>query len=353
MKQILPVACVDLFCGAGGLTHGLLRKGIEVKAGVDVDPACRFAYEANNKGAKFLERDVESLTIEEISRLFPKNKYSLLAGCAPCQPFSTYAKGKDTSGDAKWSLLRSFAKMVRKVQPDLVTMENVPQLPKHAIFNEFLKAFDGYDTWQGIVECEAYGIPQKRRRLVFLASRLGPISLIPPTHKNRHPTVADTIRYLPDINAGTAHWNDPLHVAAGMSDLNLERIRQSQPGGSWEDWDEELVADCHRRDSGKSFSSVYGRMRWDEPAPTMTTLCYGFGNGRFGHPEQDRAISLREAALFQTFPRSYRFVPKGETVKFKTVGRLIGNAVPVRLGEVIAMSIKKHLEQTETQGRVN
>ena len=352
MKQSLPVACVDLFCGAGGLTHGLLRKGVDVKAGVDVDPECRFAYEVNNKGAKFLERDVESLTIEEISRLFPKNKYSLLAGCAPCQPFSTYAKGKDTTGDAKWRLLRSFAKMVRKVQPDLVTMENVPQLPKHAIFHEFLKAFDGYKTWQGVVECEAYGIPQKRRRLVFLASRLGPISLIPPTHKNRHPTVADTIRYLPDIDAGTAHWNDPLHAAAGMSDLNLERIRQSQPGGSWEDWDEELVAECNRRDSGKSFSSVYGRMRWDEPAPTMTTLCYGFGNGRFGHPEQDRAISLREAALFQTFPRSYQFVPKDETVKFKTVGRLIGNAVPVRLGEVIAMSIKKHLEQTEARGRV-
>ena len=353
MKQSLPVACVDLFCGAGGLTHGLLRKGVEVKAGVDVDPACRFAYEANNKGAKFLQRDVESLTIEEISRLFPKNKYSLLAGCAPCQPFSTYAKGKDTSGDAKWRLLRSFAKMVRKVQPDLVTMENVPQLPKHAIFEEFLEAFDGYETWQGVVECEAYGIPQKRRRLVFLASRLGPISLIPPTHKNRHPTVSDTIRYLPDIDAGTAHWNDPLHVAAGMSDLNLERIRQSQPGGSWEDWDKELVAECHRRDSGKSFSSVYGRMRWDEPAPTMTTLCYGFGNGRFGHPEQDRAISLREAALFQTFPKSYKFAPKGETVKFKTIGRLIGNAVPVRLGEVIAMSIKKHLEQVESGANLN
>src|SRR3546814_6149967 len=109
------------------------------------------------------------------------------------------------------------------------------------------------------------------------------------------------------------------------------------------DWDEDLIAECHRRDSGKSFRSVYGRMRWEDVAPTMTTLCYGFGNGRFGHPEQDRAISLREASLFQTFPKTYQFIPKNERANFTVIGRLIGNAVPVRLGEVIAMSIADHL----------
>jgi len=347
MKRSLPVACIDLFCGAGGLTHGLLKKGVQVKVGVDVDPACRFAYEANNRGAVFLERDIESLTAEDLAGYFPEGKYSLLAGCAPCQPFSTYVKGKDTTQDAKWKLLRSFAGLVRRVQPDLVTMENVPQLPKHAIFDEFLEAFDGYDTWFDVVECEGYGIPQRRRRLVFLASKLGPISLIPPTHEGKHVTVADTISYLPEIKAGEGHWNDPLHAAAGLTEINLKRIRQSKPGGSWQDWDEDLVAECHRRDSGKSFGSVYGRMRWEIPAPTMTTLCYGFGNGRFGHPEQDRAISLREAALFQTFPKTYQFMPKDEVVNFKVVGRLIGNAVPVRLGEVIAMSIAEHLEQVK------
>ena len=347
MKRSLPVACVDLFCGAGGLTHGLLKKGIQVKAGVDLDPACRFAYEANNGDAVFIERDVESLTAEDLACHFPKGTHSLLAGCAPCQPFSTYAKGKDTSQDAKWKLLRSFAGLVRRVQPDLVTMENVPQLPSHAIFDEFLEAFEGYHTWFDVVECKDYGIPQRRRRLVFLASKLGPISLVPPTHKEKNPTVSDVIRYLPEIKAGEMHWNDPLHSAAGLSEINLKRIRQSKPGGSWHDWDEELVAECHRRDSGKSFASVYGRMKWDEPAPTMTTLCYGFGNGRFGHPEQDRAISLREAALFQTFPKKYQFIPKGEDVNFKVIGRLIGNAVPVRLGEVIAMSIASHLEQVK------
>lgn len=347
MKPSLPVACIDLFCGAGGLTHGLLKKGVQVRAGVDVDPACRFAYEANNRGAVFLERDVESLTAEDLAGYFTEGNYSLLAGCAPCQPFSTYVKGKDTTQDAKWKLLRSFAHLVRRVQPDLVTMENVPQLPTHAIFGEFLEAFDGYDTWFDVVECKGYGIPQRRRRLVFLASKLGPISLIPPTHEGKHVTVADTIRYLPEIKAGERHWNDPLHAAAGLTEINLKRIRQSKPGRSWQDWNEDLVAECHRRDSGKSFGSVYGRMRWEDPAPTMTTLCYGFGNGRFGHPEQDRAISLREAALFQTFPKTYQFMPKDEDVNFRVVGRLIGNAVPVRLGEVIAMSIADHLEQVK------
>lgn len=344
MKNTLPVACIDLFCGAGGLTHGLLKRGIDVRAGVDLDPACRFAYETNNEGVAFLERDIESLSPSEIADLFPNDQFRLLAGCAPCQPFSTYAKGRDTSTDAKWHLLRSFADLVRRVQPELVTMENVPQLPKHSIFAEFLAGFDGYHTWFKVVDCEDYGIPQRRRRLVFLASKLGPISLISPTHADNHPSVHETIGFLPRIRAGESSAADPLHSAAGLSDINIRRIRQSKPGGTWADWDEDLIAECHQRESGKTFGSVYGRMSWHEPAPTMTTLCYGFGNGRFGHPEQDRAISLREAALFQTFPKKYKFIPDGEDLNFRVVGRLIGNAVPVRLGEVIAMSIRKHLK---------
>ncbi len=341
------MSCVDLFCGAGGLTHGLVKKGINVRAGVDLDPACRFPYEENNEGAVFIESDVGSLTAKDIKKHFRRGEYSLLAGCAPCQPFSTYAKGKDTSKDSKWGLLRSFAKMVADIQPDLVTMENVPQLPKHGIFDEFLKAFEGYHVWHGVVACEDYGVPQRRRRLVFLASRLGPISLIPPTHANKPRTVQDTICGLRPLAAGEIDANDPLHAAAGLTEINLKRIRQSVPGGSWLDWDESLRAECHLKKSGKSFSSVYGRMRWGDPAPTMTTLCYGFGNGRFGHPLQDRAISLREAAMFQTFPKTYKFMGKGAEVNFRVIGRLIGNAVPVRLGEVIAMSIERHLKSKD------
>lgn len=345
--QEVPIACVDLFCGAGGLTHGLKRQGISVKAGIDVDPACQFPYEHNNDGAKFLAKDVQSLTGLDIGRHFMKSKYSLLAGCAPCQPFSTYAKGKDTSKDSKWGLLKSFARLVQESQPDLVTMENVPQLPSHDVFQEFLNAFSEYHIWYGVVDCKEYGIPQKRRRLVFLASKLGEIKLIKPTHAKNYRTVEDTIGDLPPLEAGQTDSKDPLHTAAGLNEINLERIRQSKPGGTWQDWDQNLVAACHREASGKTFGSVYGRMRWEEPAPTMTTLCYGFGNGRFGHPTQDRAISLREAAVFQTFPKSYQFVEKGQPIHFRTVGRLIGNAVPVRLGEVIALSFKQHLKELD------
>ena len=133
-----------------------------------------------------------------------------------------------------------------------------------------------------------------------------------------------------------------MHQSATLSSLNLKRIRQSVPGGTWRDWDQSLLADCHRRDSGKTYPGVYARMEWDKPAPTMTTLCYGYGNGRFGHPIDDRAISLREAALLQTFPGSYKFAPDTEKNNFRVLGRLIGNAVPVRLGEVIGGAIVRH-----------
>jgi DNA (cytosine-5)-methyltransferase 1 len=223
-------------------------------------------------------------------------------------------------------------------------MENVPQLPQHGIFDEFLKCFRGYWTWYGVVNCPDYGIPQNRRRLVFLASKFGPIELIKPTHsKGEYVTVEEVISNLPQLRAGGVDPIDPLHAAAGLTEINLKRIRQSKPGGTWREWDKNLVAACHAKDTGKTYPSVYGRMSWEKPAPTMTTLCYGFGNGRFGHPEQNRAISLREAALFQTFPKDYKFAAEGERIHFSTVGRLIGNAVPVQLGKVIARSIRNHL----------
>jgi DNA (cytosine-5)-methyltransferase 1 len=342
------VTCVDLFCGVGGLSNGLLKGGIKVAAGIDVAEACQFAYEYNNK-AKFLNIDVEQLTGNSLQKLFPKRGYRLLAGCAPCQPFSTYSQGRDTSSDRKWGLLRSFARLVRELQPEFVTMENVPQLPKHLVFEEFLKCFAGYHVWHGIVNCPEYGIPQRRKRLVLLASKLGPISLIPPTHKGKPVTVAKAIAGLPPLKAGETDPRDSLHTASRLNSLNLRRIRQSTPGGTWRDWDPELVADCHRKDSGSTYPGVYGRMEWNKPSPTMTTLCYGYGNGRFGHPEQDRAISLREAAIFQTFPRKYKFTPPGQPIEFRTIGRMIGNAVPVRLGEVIAKSIERHIRETRSK----
>lgn len=337
------IACVDLFCGAGGLTHGLVREGIPVVAGIDLDPACRYPYVQNN-AAKFIEADVADVSVTDVNSLFGKADIKVLAGCAPCQPFSTYSQRYETERDGKWGLLYEFARLAEGTQPDIVTMENVPSVARHRVFKDFVAKLSdmGYHIWHDIVDCSQYGVPQSRRRMVLLASRLGEISLAAPTHATPI-TVRDAIKSLPPIRAGQACRSDPLHTAASLSDLNMQRMKASKPGGSWRDWPGELVADCHKQSTGKTFPSVYGRMEWDKPAPTMTTQCYGFGNGRFGHPSQNRAISLREAAVLQSFPPDYRFLPDDADVNFNALGRLIGNAVPVGLGRAIGLSIKGHL----------
>ncbi len=339
------VNAVDVFCGVGGLTKGLENAGIDVRLGVDIDPACAYPYEANNRST-FLLKPVEKLSPQEVLNALGKVGFRLLAGCAPCQPFSTYRQGKANSSDHRWGLLRRFARLVEATRPELVTMENVPRLAQQKIFGEFVAKLErlGFNVSYGPVNCADYGVPQRRQRLVLLASRLGPIELIDPTHKpDRYKTVRDAIGGLPPIGPGDAHERDPLHRSCSLSPTNLKRIRASRPGGSWRDWDEDLVAECHRKCSGKTYPSVYGRMAWDEPAPTVTTQFYGFGSGRFGHPEQDRAISLREGAILQSFPRSYKFTRPGEPIYHKIVGRLIGNAVPVKLGEAIGKSIMRHI----------
>jgi len=230
-------------------------------------------------------------------------------------------------------------------------MENVPELRRHTIFDRFLMTLtdEGFhfqkDREKQVVYCPDYGIPQHRRRLVLIASRLGPIEIIPPTHpRQRHRKVQDVLRRLPPLAAGEVCPDDPLHRTSELSPLNLRRIRHSQPGGTWRDWPRNLVADCHKESTGQTYPSVYGRMEWDQPSPTITTQFFGFGNGRFGHPEQDRALSLREGAILQSFPKDYQFVKPGGEYCFKTIGRLIGNAMPVRLGEIVGKTINLHLQ---------
>ena len=342
----LKIKAVDLFCGAGGLTLGLEKAGISVTMGIDIDPACKYPFEANNK-AKFLKKSVEDIKNPELAKAYGDAEITLLAGCAPCQPFSTYSQGKADEQDERWNLLLQFGRMVRQSRPHLVTMENVPMLAHQKVFGTFVKSLKscGYFVSHQIVNCADYGVPQQRNRLVLLASRLGPVSLIPPTTPTeKHKTVRSVISKLPNLSAGQEDAKDPLHQASDLSPLNLNRIRASKPGGTWRDWPDELVADCHKKESGKTYPSVYGRMRWDEPAPTITTQFFGFGNGRFGHPEQDRAISLREGAIIQSFPKSYKFSAKGAPIHRKTIGRLIGNAVPVKLGEAIGKSFVSHLK---------
>lgn len=340
------ISCVDLFCGAGGLTYGLTQEGLQVNAGIDLDPACRYPFFSNNDST-FIERDISEVDVTEMVELFTPKTIWVLAGCAPCQPFSTYSQRYDTRADHKWGLLYEFGRIAEGVMPDIVTIENVPAIKHHKVFSDFVEALKrrDYEVWYEVVDCAAYGVPQSRQRMVLLASLHGAIRLIEPLRdESRYKTVRQAIGWLRSIGAGESDLKDEMHVASTLSAKNMFRMRASKPGGTWRDWPRHLVANCHKVDSGRTYPSVYGRMEWDKPAPTITTQCYGFGNGRFGHPEQDRAISLREAAILQGFPKSYKFVPPNEDVHFTVVGRLIGNAVPVDLGRAIAKSIIRHID---------
>lgn len=346
MRKIKPIKAIDLFCGAGGLTYGLKKAGIDVKAGIDIDKACEYAYRNNNR-AKFILKPVEKLRAAEIKKYLDGSDYTLLAGCAPCQPFSLLRLGKSDETDKRWNLLKHFQRLAIQLSPTFITMENVPRLIEQQNFRSFKTALTraGYYVYTNIVNCALYGVPQNRDRLVLLASKLGSISLIPPTHKHRPQTVRHSIAGLAPLSAGEANAKDPLHFSAGLSPLNLKRIRASVPGGTWRDWPKRLIATCHKRTSGKTYPAVYGRMNWDEPSPTITTQYHGFGNGRFGHPEQDRAISLREGAILQSFPKSYQFIEPGYPVEFRKIGKLVGNSVPVKLAQAIGQSFIKHLDE--------
>lgn len=333
---------VDLFCGAGGLTHGLEMAGLDVVAGIDIESACAFAYEHNNASV-FINKDVSLISQKEICDLFSNASVKILAGCAPCQPFSKYTQGMDKENDKKWPLLYQFKRLIEVSEPDIVTMENVPDVTKHKVYNDFHDALIemGYFVWASTVNCIDYGVPQNRTRHVLLASKLGEIKLI---DKNTEEAVSvrNTIENLSPISDGEASKTDLLHRSSKLSLINKKRIQASKQGGTWRDWPEELLAACHKKLTGRGYASVYGRMSWDKPSPTITTLCYGFGNGRFGHPEQNRAISLREAALLQTFPMDYVF-QSDDKINMRSIGKMIGNAVPVRLGEVIGLSIINHI----------
>ena len=348
------ISAVDLFCGVGGLTYGLEQAGIKVNAGIDIDETCKYAYEKNND-AKFICKDIGSVTGKYVSSLYPKDDIKLLVGCAPCQPFSPHAyKNKERESHDKWGLLTDMQRLVKKVKPEIVSMENVPRLQTQKIFTDFVDALEGlgYHVRHEVLYCPDYGVPQKRRRLVLIASKFEEIALPPETHapseqKGLKPyrTVRNTIRNLPEITDGTVCDTDPLHWTRKLAEINKERLKQSEPGGTWLDWDPELRAPCHQKPSGQTYKSVYARMEWDQPSPTITTQFYNFGTGRFGHPKQDRALSLREGALLQTFPSNYDFIDPSVPASITRLGVHIGNAVPVRLATVIGQSIQKHLEE--------
>ncbi len=329
------VRAVDLFCGIGGLTHGLRSRGIGVVAGYDADPSCRYAYEANNDGAAFVEADIRELSYRDIEHHYRGADVTVMVGCAPCQPFSAHTRrNKERHDDC--SLLDEFSRLVQQGTPDIVSIENVPGLARHDAFTQFTRRLHDldYDVAYEVLCCGDYGVPQRRRRLVLLASKLRNASI--PQRQAATPTIDSFIRDLPAVGSGQSHPSDSAHVTLPLSDLNYRRMVQSKPGGSWKDWDEDLISACH---SKAYYPAPYGRMRWQAPAPTITTqFCY-YSTGRFGHPQQHRTISVREAALLQTFPPTYALIDPNAAMPIHKIAKHVGNAVPVKLAEAIGDAI--------------
>ncbi|WP_075936866.1 DNA (cytosine-5-)-methyltransferase [Halosegnis longus] len=356
----MKVAAVDLFCGAGGLSYGLQQAGISVMAGIDRSPDCKYPYEQNIDG-EYIRADIHALAQdpEPIAQMYPWDAdIKVLTACAPCQPYSTmgHSKEKGREDHQKWGLLNEVSRIVEYVNPDVVVTENVLQVKQEdGVYDSFVENLEsqGYhinSDQNKNVYCPQYGIPQKRKRWVLMASKIGPLSLSDPPiqDEENYPTVKEAIDHLPPIEAGEVRNKNDAHRARSLSEKNLERIDNMVPGGDWTLWEDDLdhlLADCHRKASGRSYKAPYSRMRPDEPSPTITTQFYNYGSGRFGHydTDQNRALSLREGALLQTFPEDYDFYNSWEDTGVSNLGRQIGNAVPPKLGEYIGQAILSHV----------
>ena len=347
----MAVQVYDFFVGCGGASCGFEAAGMEISFALDHDPDARKTFEANFPDAHFEFADIRDISVDAVRSRVKADRPNpvLFSGCAPCQPFTKQNTTRpEFDQDERVPLLARFGDLVVGCQPDLVFVENVPGLQKldsdSQPFGGFLSRLDaaGYEVDYRPIRLARYGIPQSRRRLVLVASLHGPINLPDETHgpgtpNERYETVRDWIFHLPPIRAGEEHKEVPNHRAANLSARNVERIRATPEGGGHRDWPEQLKLECHKGFSG--YSDVYGRMSWDSPASGLTTRCTSYSNGRFGHPEQDRAISIREAACLQTFPEDFVFEGC-----MASMSRQIGNAVPVRLAKRLGDHFIEHLK---------
>lgn len=335
----------DFFSGCGGTSCGFQQAGLEIVLGLDFDKDAASTYRNNFPTASFIEGDIRTLSVEVLQPWIANRESPILfSGCAPCQPFSRQNQNR-VKADPRKSLLAEFGRFVEHWLPDYVFIENVPGMQRMKGDTGPLKSFKallkrlGYYFDVKILPALWYGVPQTRERLVLLASRHANIELPAPTHgtgKIPFATVRDWISDLAPLKAGETDSKDPNHQAAALSDLNLTRIASTPEGGGRQHWPQSLLLECHKNHKGHT--DVYGRLAWSKPASGLTTRCISYSNGRFGHPEQNRAISVREAACLQTFPKNFIFFGN-----LNSKARQIGNAVPPLMAQCVGNSIKDHL----------
>lgn len=338
---------VDFFCGCGGTSSGLQNAGMKILAGIDLDSEAGATFKLNFPDAQFLLEDIRNLHTFNLETLLSRQRQNplLFAACAPCQPF-TKQKTNRKRKDDRASLLDELHRFVRVFRPDYVLIENVPGLQnvtnRTGPLNRLVRLLNEleYEFSFDVLRSQDYGVPQLRRRFVLVASLLGEISLPERTHgpntsNPKFERAGDWLKGLPPIRAGGKSATVKNHVAAQLSPTNLQRIRATPPGGGRQDWPKNLRLECHSQYDGHT--DVYGRIHKERPAPALTTRCISLSNGRYGHPTQHRAISVREAARLQTFDDGFEFAGN-----LTSMARQIGNAVPVRLAEVLGDHLSEH-----------
>lgn len=354
----MSINVFDFFSGCGGTSCGLQMAGMNVVWALDSDQSSVDTFSINFPEANVIKKDILELSTNDLSPYIKSiDGPVLFSGCAPCQPFSRQNKYR-AENDPRGSLLLEFSRFIDAWLPEYVVIENVPGIQKVQVGSPFLAFLEvlkecGYFYKYEVLSACNFGVPQRRDRLVLIASRLCDIELPPQTHdgkKRAYSTVRQWISEFPKIEAGQTCVEDPDHQAAGLSKINLKRIQATPIGCGRESWPEHLWLRCHKEHGGHS--DVYGRLHWDRPASALTTRCISLSNGRFGHPEQNRALTVREASRLQTFPSFYRF-----SGTLSARARQVGNAVPplmaYRIGEQINQHYSDYLTSKQGDERMN
>ena len=340
MKQTNKYNAIDLFSGCGGLSEGLRSAGFNVIAAFDNDADAIATYRLNHPKAKVFEGDIRNVSTEDIKKILNGNPLHLLAGCPPCQGFSSMRRlnKKRSKRDDRNNLVLEYLRFVRELKPLTIMMENVPGLVNYTLFKYVIRELHklGYNPKFKPVSIQEYGIPQRRKRLVVVGSLLGDVNIAPATGEKV--TVRDMIGHIGSISK----TEDPVHriVASHAPNIMKRIIATPKNGGSRTDLPKSFELECHKK-KGVGFNDVYGRLRWDDYSSTITGGCLNPSKGRFLHPEENRSITAREASLLQTFPGNYKFPEK---ISKTSIALLIGNALPPKFSFIQSLNIRKHLE---------
>lgn len=335
----MKLLAIDLFSGVGGLTSGMHRAGFKTEMAFELDELASKAYNLNHKKTKVITKDIRNVDIEEVKQQIKEQTIHLLAGCPPCQGFSSIRrlnKSKPVKDDRN-GLINEYVRFIEELMPYTFMMENVPGLALDSSFQKARKILKklGYQVDHQVVNVKDYGVPQNRKRLVMVGSRLGPLKVAQPINKKI--TVRETIGNLPLPE----ETDDQLHKIFPVHTPKIYQLIQDIPhnGGSRKDLGKDRQLKCHQKEN-VGFNDVYGRLRWDDYSTTITGGCLNPSKGRFLHPEQNRCISAREAALLQSFPKKYKFPVDAPR---SSIALMIGNALPPRFSYYQSKNIKQHI----------